>query len=228
VSRDVRVEKTVEHAKMLVRAGMSASDIAERSGVSKRRVQRILKPSLEMIHWLTEEAILGVPVPVGRYMPKVDGLTDATPSRRRLQALAVQGFPVSYLCREADMSKPILMNLRSGMRNKALVSSSVKIRLVHDELWDTDPLTLGIPARSVSTAKVCAARGGWFPTEAWRDIDDPSCEPSLNAPRYVILTENARELMGECGHSKREAAERLGVSVNTLDKAISYHDAKVS
>lgn len=229
MSKNVPSEKAAEYATTLVRAGMSATDIAEKSGVAKRKVQRILSSTQGMISWVTEEAILGVPVPVGRYMPKVDGLVDATPSRRRLQALAVQGFPVPYLAQEVDMVKPALVDLRSGMRSNTLVSCSVKIRLVHDELWDADPLALGIPARSVNTAKGCARRGGWFPTEAWADIDDLKCEPTAKpTPKYVRTAEDYRELTERFGLDRRQAAERLGMSVDAVNAAIGYYNKRMA
>jgi len=229
MSMNVPSEKATEYAKTLVRSGMSATDIAEKSGVAKRKVQRILSGTQPMISWVTEEAILGVPVPEGRYMPKTDGLVDATPSRRRLQALAVQGFPVSYVAREVDMVKPALVDLRSGARGNTLVSCSVKIRLVHEELWDADPLALGIPPRSVNTAKSCAQRNGWFPTEAWADIDDPACEPiAKTAPKYVRTAEDFNELTERFGLNRRQAAERLGMSVDAVNAALGYYKKRMA
>lgn len=229
MSMNVSSARATEHAKTLVRAGMSATDIAERSGVAKRKVQRILSQTQDMISWVTEEAILGVPVPVGRYMPRVDGLVDATPSRRRLQALAVQGFPIPYIAGQVDMVKPALVDLRSGARSNTLVSCSVKIRLVHDELWDADPLELGIPARSVNTAKSCARRGGWLPTEAWDDIDDPDCVPRTKpTPKYVRVAEDYRELTTKFGLNRRQAAERLDMSVDALNAALGYYEKRMA
>lgn len=228
MSRNVSSEKATEYAKILVRAGMSAIDISERSGVAKRRVQRIVQGSQEMISWVTEEAILGVPVPEGRYMPKTDGLIDATSSRRRLQALAVQGFPLSYISPEVDMGKAVLMSLRSGANRNTLVSCSVKIRLVHDELWDADPLELGVLPRSSNTAKSCAARGGWFPTEAWADIDDPDCEPKLGVPKYVRTAEDYYELTERFGLNRRQAAERLEMSVDAVNAALGYYNKRMA
>lgn len=229
MSRNVSSVRAAEHAKILVRAGMSAIDIADRSGVAKRRVQRILGLNQEMISWVTEEAILGVPVPDGRYMPKTDGLVDVTPSRRRLQALAVQGFPLSYIAPQVDMGKAVLMSIRSGLKDFTLVSCSVKIRLAHEELWDEDPMEHDILVRSVNTAKSCAQRNGWLPTEAWDDIDDPDCVPRTKpTPKYVRVAEDYRELTERFGLNRRQAAERLEMSMDALNAALGYYEKRMA
>ncbi len=229
MSRNVPSDKAADYANILVKAGMSAADIAESSGVATTKVRRIIARTQDMIHWSTEAVILSVPIPVGRYMPKVDGLTDATPSRRRLQALAVQGFPLSYVCPEADMTKPAMMDLRSGARSKTFVSCSVKIRLVHDELWDADPIALGVLPRSSNMAKSCAKRGGWFPTEAWEDIDDINCQPITKpTPKYVRTAEDYHELTEVFGLNRRQAAERLDMSVDAVNAALGYYKKRMA
>lgn len=127
------------------------------------------------------------------------------------------------------MTKPSTLSLRSGAREKTLVSCSVKIRLVYDELWDADPLALGIPVRSVNLTKGCAKRGGWLPAEAWRDIDDPECEPVMKpTPRYIRLAEDYRELTQEQGYDRKGAAKRLGVTVDGLNAALGYYNKKIA
>lgn len=229
MSRNVPSDRATEHAKILVRSGMSAIDISDRAGVGKRKVQRLLNGTQPMISWVTEEAVLGVPIPQGRYMPKTDGLVSSLASCRRLQALAVQGFPLSYVAPQADMGKPVLMSIRSGSKDFTLVSCSVKIRLVHDELWDADPLALGVPPRSVNQAKSCARRGGWLPTEAWDDIDDPDCEPRMKpTPKYVRTAEDYHELTERFGLNRRQAAERLGMSVDAVNAALGYYNKRMT
>lgn len=50
----------------------------------------------------------------------------------------------------------------------------------------------------------------------------------LDSHLHEALVENARWLMNECGLSHEGAANRLGVSPNTLEKALLRHPEKQS
>lgn len=212
----------------LVNAGMSVVDISDRSGVSPTQVRLIFRSKLERVHRVTAEAILGIPFPEGGRFPDTDGLTDATGARRRLQALTVQGFSVALMAEEGDMQTRTISAIRSGLREQVRVSRLRAIVVMHDALYDADPQEMGLAPSASTRARQWAAEQGWWPTEAWADIDDPDCKPNLKTPRYVILTENYRELSAVQGYDKRDAADRLGVTVGTLDKAVRYYDAKAS
>lgn len=220
----VSAAKATRHAQALERAGMSTIDISERSGVSTTRVKQILQGRRERIYRTTEEALLGIPIPEDGWTPIRDGRTNAVGARRRLQALAVQGFPTSVLVEETRLDDRTISELRSGVRSQVQVSRLRLIIEVHDRLWDVDPLSMGVPSASVTRARQWAAKQNWYPTEAWADIDDPDCKPVLKTPRYIALTEDARELMAHQGYTRKGAAERLGVEVDTLNAAMAYYD----
>lgn len=224
----VYVDKARAYAELLVRAGMSATDIANRAGIDEATMWAILAGRCEIIMWITEDCILGVPIPDEGYTPVVDGKADATGARRRLQALAVQGFPLSFVKDRIGAKESTLNVVRSGVRTRILISRIVKIREVHEMFWDTDPLSLEIGQRESSIAQASARRGGWLPTEAWADIDDPECKPVLKTPRYVQLTEDYRELTGKYGLNRRQAADRLEVSVDTLNAALGYYEKRMA
>lgn len=225
----VYADKARAYAEMLVRAGMSATDIASRAGIHEATMWAILAGRCEIIMWITEDCILGVPVPDEGYMPVVDGKADATGSRRRLQALAVQGFPLSFIGARVGAKESILNVVRSGARTRIHISRIVKIREVHEMLWDTDPLSLGIGQRESSIAQASARRGGWHPTEAWADIDDPECAPvKKTAPKYVRTAEDYREMTERFGLNRRQAAERLGLSLDALNAALGYYEKRMA
>jgi hypothetical protein len=97
------------------------------------------------------------------------------------------------------------------------------ITLLHDRLWDANPLELGVSAGDATRARKWGERQGWHPTEAWADIDDPECKPVLSTPRYVALVEDAQELMNKQGYTRIQAAERLGISREYLNSVFAYY-----
>lgn len=199
-------------------------EIAARSGVSVRRVGYLVNGGLETMYRDLSEAILGVRVPEDDYQPLTDGLADAIGTRRRLEALSVQGFPLSVLSEESKTGSRTVSALRSGSRQQVLVSTMLLIKDMHDRLWDEDPLSMGISSSAVMRVQRYAKEQGWYPTEAWTDIDDPDCKPVLNTPRYVVLTEDAKELIEGQGYTLEQAAERLGVKRGSLTSARSYYN----
>lgn len=228
VQSRVPVSEANAHATLLVRAGMSPTDIANRSGISVTHVKYVIQGGVERIHRDTQDAILGIEIPPDGWEPETDGLTASTGTARRLQALSVQGFPLSALSERSGLTPRTLSELRAGLRPQVFISNMRTVLEMHEELWDRDPLEDGIPQGSVTRARDWAAKQKWQPTEAWDDIDDPGCKPQKGTPRYVILTEDAHELMESQGYSRKHAAERLGVSVAALNRAESYYKTKVA
>lgn len=224
----VSAHAATQHVAELMRGGMSRHDIAARSGMSYSVVTEVGAGRSERIHRITEESILGVKVPESNWEPAGNGYVGAAGSSRRLQALGVQGFPLSFLCQETGLSKSRIGVIRSGSKPVLMMSGFRLIRDVHDKFWDVDPLDVGLREGAVCRTRLWAKRHKWWPTEAWSDIDDPACKPSLKTPRYVILAEGCQELMQVRGSRKEDVAKRLGVSVNTLDKAVGYYNAKAS
>lgn len=210
-----------EHLRLLVSSGMPVIDIGERSGVSATQIRGILHGRIDRTYRVTEEAILGVSIPEGDWTPTADGFANITGTRRRLQALSVQGFPLSFLAMRMDTGRTAVRGLRSGPQMQVRVSTLRKVVRLHDELWDADPFDLGLSPSPVHRAQKWAEKQGWLPTEAWSDIDDPECVPTLDTPRHVALAEDAEELMRTQGYSRGDAAARLGVSKKYLEKVLS-------
>lgn len=224
----VPVDTASLHANALVRAGMSAKDIANRSGVCETVVLEVVRREHKRIYRTTEEAILGIPIPEDGWTPITDGITDAVGTRRRLQALSFQGFPLSFLARETGLCRRRTYVLRSGKQARVFISGMLAVTEVHDRFWDTDPLSTGLRPHDVTRARQWAQRQDWLPTEVWSDIDDPDCEPVLSTPRYMALTDDAEELMTQQGYTRTLAAERLGVAVSTLNTAFWYRNQRAT
>ncbi len=187
----------------------------------------ILKGRSGLIYRVTEEALLGISVPVDGWEPTGDSALDGTGTIRRLQALSVQGYPLTALMAETGLARATICDLRSGRRVRVMLSGMLAVRDAHDRLWDVDPIDAGVSPEASVKVKTWARKNGWLPSEAWSDIDDSECEPVLKTFRYVALTEDFRELE-KMGYNRKDAAERLGVSISTLEKAIGYYNRKES
>lgn len=223
VRSTVPAAEATAYALDLVNAGMSPMDIAERSGVSVTRVKGIIQGKCGRIYRVTEAAILGIEIPEDGWTLITDGLANSVGTQRRLRALSLQGFPLPLLAGELKTTVRTVSEVRMGSRPRVRISLLRAVTKLHDRLWDEDPLSFGVSASSVTRAKQWAQAQGWYPTEAWADINDPDCEPVLKTPRYVVLTEDAQELMERQGYTRKMAAERLGVKVDTLNAAMAYY-----
>jgi plasmid maintenance system antidote protein VapI len=224
IRSSVSAAEATAYALDLVHAGMSPMDIAERSGVSVTRVKDIIQGKCDQIYRVTEAAILGIEIPEDGWTPITDGLANSVGTQRRLRALSVQGFPLSLMANELATTVRTVSEVRAGSRPRVRISFMRAVTKLHDRLWDEDPLSFGIPGSSVTRAKQWAQAQGWYPTEAWADINDPDCEPVLKTPRYVVLTEDARELMEGQGYTIEQAADRLGVKRSAITNARTYYN----
>lgn len=105
---------------------------------------------------------------------RVAPLTDVIGVRRRLQALAVMGWPSDVLAERLGLDPANLTQLRL---NRSSVSGRVRAAIIalYDELAD-------VQGPSASAAKRAKAKG-WQPPIAWDDdaIDDPSSSPARSA-----------------------------------------------
>lgn len=213
------------HGLKLMKAGMTPSGISARSGVSTTQVRRLLRGDLPSMWRINCEAVLGITEDEAAGPLEFDGMVDTTGAMRRLRALAVQGFSVTFLAKEGGVTRRVIGDIRSGGNPRMLMSTLRSVTSLHDKFWDVDAADTWISLNATVRTRGYAAKRKWWPTEAWADIDDPDCKPSLKTPRYVILAENYKELSG-MGYTLHKAAERLDVRATTLDRAIRYYEKK--
>lgn len=178
------------------------------------------------MRWIIEDAVLGVPVPEYGWNTAEDSLVDPVGAARRLRALALQGFGIASLVHATGLNRRTISEVRGMERHRILISRARKIKEAHDLLWDTDPESIGIAPGDATRARLWAQKQDWMPTEAWADIDDPDCKPVLTTPRYIALTDDAQELIDKQGYTRTTAAERLNITVDTLNAAFSYRNRK--
>ncbi|MFD6740741.1 hypothetical protein ACWHA6_37965 [Streptomyces anthocyanicus] len=98
---------------------------------------------------------------------------------RRLQALAVSGWPVSRLCRETGLSPYRVDRLLMGVTRAVSVDDARAVAVVYERLGAASPGLCGVSHIAARGARERAAAARWAPPAAWDDdtIDDPQAIP---------------------------------------------------
>jgi hypothetical protein len=154
----------------------------------------------------------------------VPGVTDATGSRRRIQALNAAGWPTVVL---ADRLPTGRVAIRTIHRQTHLYARTADaIAGLYDELRNKRPEKNGVLTASAHRARLRARRSQWPSPRYWADrmdvIDDPDFEPLYGVTRGELLAADARELLAY-GVPVEQAAERLGVTKAHLYQELLRH-----
>ena len=217
VQRLVDAQPLREHVDKLTAAGMSQWDITIAAGWSSRnaladayRRARVTPATLARV--------LAVQAPP---VSRRNGYVDATGSRRRLQALAVMGWPTRSIARElGNLDPQTYQYIQSGRTKTIRRRTAQDIAELYDRLWNQT----GPSARSAELARA----KGWVPPLAWDDecLDDPAAKP--HAGRWSPQTLRDREQVVEdfldtWDHHRGQvdiAAHRLGMKPSALEQAL--------
>ena len=151
---------------------------------------------------------------------------DATGTRRRIQALAANGWPLTWLSARLGLSSDV-MGARLG-RTYVTPETAEQVRRLYDDLWDVaPPASTRDEKGATSRARTFARRHGWVPPLAWDDdagphgIDNPHATPVLGSeprtmgPRPSVRVEDV-EWLASCGATADGIAHQLGVKRATL------------
>jgi hypothetical protein len=217
------------HIRMLMSYGIGWQRVCKLAGVSNGCVSRILYgapheggPRTRRVRTATADKITAV-------KPTFDQLAgnarvDGTGTRRRLQALIANGWPQNQLGAAMGIRHHRL--IWDHVRQDVVAADTARrVRALYDELWNVDPLTRGVSQRFACEARQRAEGYGWVPPGAWDDdyIDSPAATPDLGerVDRYTAIAEDARWLMDEHGYTRSQAAHRLGITKDHLERALS-------
>lgn len=224
-----------EHVRKVKKAtGMTVAQYAAAAGVTASTVESVLY----------ETAKKRVKTPLAARLMRVTAATKVPAARltavcgpmRRLQALAAAGWPPALLAELLGLHRSQVRDIRDGRQQQILPANAEKITRLYDQLWNTRPPAGTRWERTAVTRTIRhAAQKGWVPAAAWDDdqIDDPAGRPAQGwqrppeTARYRKAAETAaeaRELLG-FGLTRVQAAERLQVSVDALEKALARHPA---
>lgn len=167
--------------------GMSAQAIAAQSTVSEATVSEIIagrhygeygrRHPLMMIRRENAESLLAVrPVPpTGRKGARVN----ACGPTRRVQALAVLGFPVGWSAQQCGHHQSYFGLLVRGERQFVYASTAQRIRELYEKYELSSPQECGLSSRAIRIAQMHARQSGYAPpaTWDWRTLDDPDGFP---------------------------------------------------
>ncbi|MCX4792556.1 hypothetical protein OG369_43045 [Streptomyces sp. NBC_01221] len=216
----VDAEPVRKHLRQVNATGMSYRAICERLGFAQ-------DSSLQHLMWGRGEYGPGQQVRretaelVLSYWPSLNDFPDgaridATGTRRRIEALAVRGWPRHLMAKQVGMEETHFR--KASGRERVTARLARRVAAMYDAWWDQDPLEHGVPLCSVSRVRADAARSGFRSALAWDDdtIDDPAAVPQTDAAPAGYTEGDAvvaRFLMGESvvldGTGRREVIAHL-------------------
>ncbi|MFK0259127.1 hypothetical protein [Streptomyces sp. NPDC090445] len=167
-------------ARRLQETGLSASDIAEISGVAVTLVRRLLRPAdvrPDSIHRTTAEAILGIPLAsIFRRDRLLPGLVGVDKAATCLQDLAERGWPTSFLAAQLQTSTHTLAAIRGRERRRLALTLDRKIQRLAALLLTSDPADHGIAVYRSRRAQA-AARQRALPATSAITVPEPRRMP---------------------------------------------------
>lgn len=195
-------------------AGASYHQIAAATGISANVLNSVARGMRRRIS--AENASLiatctPAPIPLG-------ALVDATGTKRRLQALAREGWTVVDIAERTRCDEGQLFNIRLGHLTTIKNVTAQRIAKFYDRP--------GIAPDGYGRARAQrqAERNGWAPAAAWDDIDtDPEptgirtghTHPGADLDEWLDLV--------NAGEDGERAARRLGVSISAIARSARRH-----
>ena len=214
----VDAEPLRDHVAMLMESGMSFKAIALTAGWASRNALADAM-SRKRVTPRTLARVLAVHPELDNCK---DAYVDATGSARRLQALAINGWPTRNLAKQLGHKDPAtIQHIAKGKTPTIRLRTKDDIRRLFDELWDQ-------PGPSKRTADIAKARG-WLPALAWDDdlIDRPEHQPEDVRRRGVsgggsgITLEDIEEAREQGYGTAEQIGWRLGVSRDAVQQILS-------
>ncbi len=153
----------IRRIRALQQAGWTYPEIAAAAGVDRRTVHNIMTGYVAHVHQRTATTIVGLrPADAPNRVPGIG-------TCRRIQALALMGWPITWTGREVGMRGSQVNELMAGRRKRIPRAQAEAVKALFEKRWMT-------PGPSVQ-ARTVALRNGWVPALAWDDIDNPDEKP---------------------------------------------------
>jgi hypothetical protein len=153
------------------------------------------------------------------------GCVDSTGTKRRVQALVAQGWPMQQVARHVGISGN---HMRLLMTRDRLYGRTAKtVADVYERLRNKRPERNGIATWEAKKARDRAAARSWPTPRYWAQhadgIDDPHFEPLYGVTRRERIAQDANWVMRTVGLSKADTAARLGVDKSYIEHAFRDH-----
>ena len=206
------------HLERLIARGWTQDQIAAASGLNQATISIVLSGQYKGVHKRTAAAVFDIRLDQAPPIPR--GLVDATGTRRRLQALAVLGYDLTDIARQAGVAQSSLHQTIRGDWGRVRTLVATKVARVYRQLSMRPAPASRIAEQARNQAMVL----GWHGPMAWADIDDPACRPDPGepaAPRRVRADAVAE--LAAAGLNDREIGRRLNVSPRTVLRARTAH-----
>ncbi|MFE0808171.1 hypothetical protein ACFW34_11895 [Streptomyces sp. NPDC058848] len=153
----------IQHIHTLRKGGWTNTEIADTAEVDRRTIHNILHGEVATVHQRTITSILKLrPEDAPNRVPAIG-------TRRRLEALAVMGWPISHIGAEAGIYGTQVTEIVVGRRQRIPRDQAEAVARIFRE----KALTPGPSKRT----RTIAAQNGWVSALAWDDIDDPDEKP---------------------------------------------------
>lgn len=148
---------------------------------------------------------------------------DGTGTRRRLQALAANGWSMREIADRLGVTNASI-NARLRKAGPVHRGTAAKVRALYDELWDVTPPPMTGKAKGVrNRIRRDAAKRGWHVPMAWDTIDDPAATPFVDEPIDItrpgqgrVNADSLHDCAIEWGMTIEQAAVRLSVSRDAI------------
>ncbi|SDD60675.1 hypothetical protein SAMN04488581_2650 [Mycolicibacterium neoaurum] len=189
---------TKEQLHRLHNAGWTWEAIAEEAGLTSNGIY-YLRDGARHVRAFTAKIIQDIPLDGG------SGLVPAIGLRRRIEALAVNGWSQAECARRIGVKRWLLWQWANGERVQLR-----NARLVY-KLFDDLCMKQGPSQRT----RRLAIEAGWLPPLAWDDIDDPNETPVLTEQPATFL-DRYLDMRDTLQLTDPQIAERMGIKFESL------------
>jgi hypothetical protein len=180
-------EEAVElhgYIKTLVSRGMSGHAISREAGASQTTVNRLIRTpgGFRTLRRNYDNILKVQPPPVTSYKPREGRTMPVFPARRRLQALAADGFPHKYMAsvmgiRYRNSQWYRIINGQGGEYTTPYYINVAEE--LYDKLAGTNPADWGLTHKQITRTQTLARKSGYAPSGCWDwdTIDNPYAFP---------------------------------------------------
>jgi hypothetical protein len=214
---------------VMAETGITANALAKVAGVEWLTVGAVLDGTRDVIRTVSAGKLTAVTAEAVLASAD-DARVDATGTRRRLQALAVQGWSLREVSRRSGVDHNVLCLVRSGKKDMVALKTRRTVAGVYEAIRTAEPPHgTGGERTAAGRNRSLAQQMGWPSHWAWDDesIDTPDARPAegwqrplerRNRPSALLASEASD--LSRLGLDRNSAADRLGVTRAALDKAL--------